>query len=196
MKIIWREREDWQLEIGRLTGVSAGEEVTSAAQSSRKSSGRRGEGVVRSQGAGRTLLTETPWRDERQVVSHRVRPPYDNFHQRIVTSQPDARSARAYPPSAANTNVNDRTAVQQLGRQTYKPAGATASRQVRNNGGSSMAAGSPALRQFQQALGGSRPAGDSAGSTMDAGKKRQRSSPEPDADDKRARRGRTETGGS
>ena len=204
-----------ELGIGRLTGVSAEENVTSTAESYRRSLDRRGESVGRLQGAGRTLLTPTPWRDEGQLVSHRVRSPYDNDHQRIVTPKPDAKGTRAGPSSAADTNVTDRAAFRQLEMQPYKPAGAMASsndlsvrgaagesskikeedvehlprRQARNNGGSGMAAGTPALRQFQQALGGSRPAGNSAGSTMGAGKTRQRSSLDPDVDDQSQRRG-------
>ena len=179
---------------GRLAGASAEGKATSTAESSRKSSGRRGENVTSSQGAGRTLLTPTLRRDARQLVSQGVRSPYDNDHQGIVTPQPDTKSIRAGPPSAANTNVTGGTAVQQLERQTYEPAGATASstsirgaaegsskvkdgdvkkvprRQARNNGGFSLAAGSPHLRQFQQALLGSRPASNSAGSMMGAGR--------------------------
>ena len=196
-----------RLATGRLTGVSAEEEVTSAAKSSHQSSGRWAESGVRSQGAGRTLLVPTPWHDARQLVSQGVRSPYDNYHQRIVAPKPDAKSTRAGPSSAANTNVTDRAAFRQLEMQPYKPAGATASsndlsvrgaaggsskvkeedvehlprRQARNNGGSSITAGSPALRQLQQALRGSRSAGNSAGSMMGAGRKRQRSSAEPDA---------------
>ena len=198
---------------GRLAGVSTEENVTSTAESSRRSSGRRGESVVRSRGAGRAPMTPTTPRDARQLVSHGVRSPYNNYHQSIVNPQPDATSARAGPPSAANTNATGRAAVQQLERQPHKPPGATASsngssirgaaegsskvkdgdveklprRQARNNGGPSIAAGTPHLRQLQQALQGSRPAGNSAGSTMGAGKKRQLSRPEPDADDQRAR---------
>ena len=199
----------------RLTGVSAEEEVTSAAKSSHQSSGRRAESAVRSQGAGRTLLTSTPWHGARQLVSQGVRSPYDNYHHRIVGPKPDAKSTRAGPLSAANTNVTDRAAFRQLEMQPYKTADATASpndlsvrgaaggsskvkeedvehlprRQARNNGGSSITAGSPALRQLQQALRGSRSAGNSAGSTMGAGRKRERSSAESDVDDQRARRG-------
>ena len=198
---------------GRLARVSTEENVTSTAESSRQSSGRRGENAVRSRGAGRTLMTPTTSRDARQLVTHGLRSPYDSYHQSIIHPQPDAKSARNGPPSDDNSNATDGAAVQQLEGQTYKPAGATASsndfsiraaaegsskikdedveklprRQARNNGGSSIAAGTPHLRQFKQALRGSGPADNSAGSTMGAGKKGQLSRPEPDADDQGAR---------
>ena len=204
-----------ELAIGRLAGVSAEGKGTSTAESSRQGSGRRGESVVRLQGAGRTPMTPTTRRDAMQLGSHRVRSPYDNYHQSIVTPQPDAKSARAGPPSAANTNATDGAAVRQLEGQIYKPPGATASSsgfnirgaagesskvkdgnfekppmsQAKSNGESGIPAGSPHFRQFQQALLGSRSAGDSAGSMMGGRTRNQFSSPVPDTDDQRARRG-------
>ena len=197
---------------GRLAGVSAEEKVTSTARPSRHRSGRRGKNVIRSQGAGSTSIMPTPSRDARQLVSHHVRSPYDNYNQSNVHPQPDTKSARTGPPSAANSNATDRAAVQQFETQTYKPLGTMASssdlgkggaaegsskvkdedaekpaKRARNNGGSSIAAGTPALRLLQQALQGPRPAAKPAGSMMGAKTKRQNSRPEPDADDQGAR---------
>lgn len=201
-----------ELAMRRSASVNAEERVTSTAESSRQSSGRTGS-MVSLQAAGRTLMTPATRPDARQLGSHTVRSPYGNYHQSIVMPQPDAKSARAGSRSAANTNATNGAAVRQFKRQTYKPLGPTPSSnglsirgaagrspkikdedvekqpksQAKNNGGSSISAGSPFLRQFQRALGGSRPARNSAGSMMGAGTKRQRSSPVPDTDDQRAR---------
>ena len=181
-----------ELAIRRLASVNAEEKVTSTAESSRQSSGRRGESMVSLQAARKTLMTPATRRDARQLGSH--------------------TSARAGSRPTANNNVTNGAAVRQFERQTYKPLRPTPSSnefsirgaaggsskvkdedvekrpksQAKNNGGSSISAGSPFLRQFQQALGGSRSAGNSAGPTMGAGTKRQRSSSVPDSDDRRA----------
>ncbi|KAM0798989.1 hypothetical protein BDR22DRAFT_857387 [Usnea florida] len=133
-----------KLAIGRLAGVSAEENVTSTAGPSRQILGQRGETMV---GAGRTLMTPTTSRDARQLVLPHVRSPYENHHQSIVTPQPDAKSTRAGPPSAAEGSSQVKDA------DVEKPP----RRQAKNNGGISLAAGSPHFRQFQQALGGSHP---------------------------------------
>ena len=136
-----------KLAIGRLAGVSAEENVTSTAESSRQSSGRRGGTMAGMQGGGRTLMTATTSRDARQLVLPHVRSPYDNHHQSIVTPQPDAKSTRAGPPSAAEGSSQGKDA------DVEKPP----RRQAKNNGGISLAADSPHFRQLQQALGGSQP---------------------------------------
>ena len=202
-----------ELAMRKLASSNAEEKVTSTAESSRQGSGRTEESMDRSQAAGRTLMTPATRPNARQLGSHTVRSPYGNYHQSLVTRQPDAMSACAGSRSAANTNATNGGAVRQFERQTYKPLGPPPSSnkfsirgaaggsskvkdedveelpksQARNNGRSSISAGSPFLRQFQQALGGSRSAGSSAGPTMGAGTKRQRSSPVPDSDDRRAR---------
>ena len=135
-----------KLAVGRLAGVSAEEDFTSTAESSRQISGRRGGTMLGLEGAGRTLMTPTTSRDERQLV---LRSPYDNHHQNIVTPQPDTKSTRTGPPSAAEGSPRVKDGDVEKPRR----------RQARNNGGSSLAAGNPHWRQLQQVL---RPAGNSA----------------------------------
>ena len=111
--------------------------------------------------------------------------PYNQNFANLAATQMEPASG-PYENFANLAAAQMEPAFRQLEMQPYKPAGATASsndlsvrgaaggsskvkeadvehlprRQARNNGGSSMAAGSLALRQFQQALGGSRSAGN------------------------------------
>ena len=51
--------------------------------------------ITTTSSAGRTLMTPATRPDARQLGSHTVHSPYDNYHQSIVMPQPDAMSARA-----------------------------------------------------------------------------------------------------